>query len=86
MTKLREQRFAWAIELVLLALLLAFLSVAVYKFFEMLRKVGIPWSRGLPVGAIFIGAVVLTFRRMLGCYRRLRKRGGDDRVMGRHGE
>lgn len=86
MTTRRERRIAWAIELVLLALLLAFLGAAVYKFFEMLRRVGIPWTRGVPVGVLFFGAVVLTCRRMLGCYRRLRERSGDDRVMERHGD
>jgi hypothetical protein len=85
MTKLRERRFAWALELALLALLLVFLGSAVYKFFEMLRRVGIGWSRGLPVGLLFLGAGVLTFRRMLRCYRLLRGR-SDGTVVGRHGD
>jgi hypothetical protein len=72
-----ESRTAAWIELALLTALLVLLGVAAYKFFCMLDRMGVVWTRGLPVGVLFVGAGFLTYRRIIRGIRRLRSGEGD---------
>ena len=65
------------IELTLLAALLLLLGVAAWKFFRMLDQTGVEWTRGLPVGVLFVGAGYLTYRRIVRGVGRLRSGGVD---------
>jgi hypothetical protein len=73
----RERRIVAAIELVLLVALLGALAIANVKMFLMLQRVGLPWTRGLPVTGLFLGAGYLALRRIRTLTPRLR-RGSDD--------
>lgn len=73
----KEVRAALAIELLLLVALFVALGVAAFKFFRMLDRTGVVWTRGLPVGVLFAGAAYLTARRLARNVSRLRSGEGD---------
>ncbi|MBZ0267886.1 hypothetical protein K8I85_07010 [bacterium] len=74
----RVRTAATLTEGVVLAALLVFLGIAAGKLFLMLGSLGVPLWKGLPVGALFVGAAFLTARRLSACARNLRRGRGDD--------
>lgn len=67
-----ERAIARLVELALLGALLVLLGVASVKLFGMLDRIGIAWSRGLPLAALFVAAGWLTVRRLRRVLHRLR--------------
>jgi hypothetical protein len=52
--------------------------VALFKFFRLLDRVGVPWTRGLPVGVLFVAAAYLTLRGIVRRVRTFRTGKGND--------
>lgn len=74
----RARVAAVLLESAVLAALLVFLGIAAGKLFLLLGRLGIPLWKGLPIGALFVAAAILTARRLSGAVRRLRRGDGHE--------
>ncbi len=73
----RAESIAASVELIVLTALLLVLGVAAGKLFVLMNRVGVSAWRSAPVGVLFLGAAILTARRISIRWRGMRQENGN---------